>query len=122
MTTRFTIRFGRFNAVLLGLFGLGRHWSHVDVDDDRLVVRMGWGFRATIDRAAIQAAEPGRYVWWAYGVHGMGKGRWIVNGSGHGIVRVRIDPPARGFVLGVPIKLRELWVSLDDPKEFLDAL
>src|SRR5262249_14127331 len=100
------------------LLGLGRHWSYVDVSDDRLVVHMGWGFRATIDRAAIVGTEPGRYVWWAYGVHFMNQGRWIVNGSGHNIVQARIDPPARGHVMGVPVKLRELWVSLDDPQGF----
>ena len=119
---RFPIRFGRFNAVFLGLLGMGHHWSYVDVGPDTLVVHMGWAFRATIDRSAVVSAEARDYVWWAYGVHGNGRGRWIVNGSGHNIVAVRIDPPARGHVLGFPVKLRELWVSLDDPQGLLGAL
>ena len=48
--------------------------------------------------------------------------RWLVNGSSHGIVVLAIDPPARARVLGVPIRVRELAVSLDEPVGFAAAL
>lgn len=117
---RFRIRFSPFIAALVAVFGVGRWNSDVDVGPDELRVRMGWMFRAHIPRASIGTVAERGYVWWAYGVHGIG-GRWIVNGSGHDIVTVRIEPPVRAWVVGVPVRLRELWVSLDDPAGFQAA-
>lgn len=119
--SRFPIRFGAFNAAFMGALGMTRGGSYVEIDGDTVRVRMGWAFKADIHRRAVARAQRRNgYVWWAYGVHG-GRGRWIVNGSGHNVVEVRIDPPARARVLGVRIKLRELWVSLEDPDAFLAA-
>ncbi len=56
-----------------------------------------------------------------WGVHGW-RGRWLVNGSSHGIVVLGIDPPARARTLGLPVRLRELAVSLEDPVGFAAAL
>jgi len=120
--SRFPISFGTFNAAFMGALGMSPRRSYVELDGDTVRARMGWAFRADIHRRAIvSVAKRDGYVWWAYGVHG-GRGRWIVNGSGHNIVMVRIDPPARAHVLGVPIKLRELWVSLEDPDGFVAAI
>ena len=119
---RFPIAFGAFNAALMGALGMTPHRSYVEIDGDSVRARMGWAFHADIHRRAIAGVEKHEgYVWWAYGVHG-GGGRWIVNGSGHSIVKVRIDPPGRGRVLGVGVKLRELWVSLEDPDGFVAAM
>ena len=122
MPTRYRIRYGRFLAALLTVFGFGPHSSHVDLGDDELTVRMGWGFRATVPLKSV--GETGRrgYVWWAYGIHLYRKGVWIVNGTGHGIVTLRIDPPASARVLGFGTQLRGLWVSLEDPDGFLAAI
>jgi hypothetical protein len=118
---RFDIRFGRVNAVFMQVLGAGPSQSSVEVDGDRMRVRMGWMFRADVPRRSVVGVRQERYVWWAYGVHG-GGGRWIVNGSGHGIVSVRVDPPATGRVLGVRIRVRELWVSVTEPDSFQAAL
>ena len=119
---RFPVSFGKFNAAFMGALGMSPHRSYVEIDGDTIRARMGWAFQADIHRRAIVSAERRKgYVWWAYGVHG-GRGRWIVNGSGHNIAKLRLDPPARARVLGVPIKLRELWVSLEDPDGFLAAI
>jgi hypothetical protein len=45
-----------------------------------------------------------------------------VNGSGSGIVSIALEPRQRGYVLGFPVKLRELLVSVEDPSGLLDAL
>jgi hypothetical protein len=45
-----------------------------------------------------------------------------VNGSSHGILVLAIDPPERARVLGVPVRVRELAISLDDPVGFAAAL
>jgi hypothetical protein len=121
VTKRFPIHFGRFNAGLMGPLGMGRGRSYVDVTDDELRVRMGWAFRATIPRSSIVQIGRRGYVWWAYGVHAW-RGRWIVNGSGHNVVTLRIDPPARAGVPWGAWKVSELLVSLDDPDGFVAAI
>lgn len=118
---RFPIRFSAFTAALMAPLGMGPHRSYVELTGDELRVRMGWAFQARIPRASIAAVGQRGYVWWAYGVHGNG-GRWIVNGSGHNIVTITIEPRVRARVLGVPIRLREVWVSLKEPDEFRAAI
>lgn len=93
----------------------------VVVDDDTVVVHYGAMFKATIPRSTITAAEPwsGRVGGW--GAHGW-RGRWLVNGSSKGIVRLTIEPMQQASCIGIRVKLRELRVSLDDPTGFLAAL
>ncbi len=119
---RFPIRFGRFNAALMGAFGMGPRRSYVEVSEDEVRVRMGWSFSATIPRSSIKEVRERGYVWWAYGLHWWGKGRYIVNGSGHRMLTLRIDPPVRARTSGMSATLRELWVSLEDPDGFRAAI
>ena len=81
----------------------------------------GWVFKAEVPRDSIAevAAAPGPVMAW--GAHGW-RGRWLVNGSSRGLVRVRIDPRSPGRCLGFPLRIRELILSLDDPVGFIDAL
>jgi hypothetical protein len=46
----------------------------------------------------------------------------LVNGSGRGVVRMTIDPPAEARCLGIKVTLRELMLSLDEPDRFIEAL
>jgi hypothetical protein len=115
---RFGIRYDRWCGWLLGLLGMGRRWSRAEVASDRVTVVMGWAFRSEIPRSAIASAGPGTARVLGWGVHGW-RGSWLVNGSSHGLVELRIDPPVRSRVLGVPVRLRKLWLSLDDPEGFL---
>lgn len=117
----FAIRYDRWCAWLLVAAGLGRRWSRVTVEEDRVIVAMSYAFRSTIDRSAIRSISvwKGRVMGW--GVHGW-RGRWLVNGSSHGIVVLGIDPPARARTLGLPVRLRELAVSLEDPSGFAAGL
>ncbi len=113
-----------FDAGLKPLFvpmGLGPRHTRVTIDDGALRVRLGWGFRASIPLSSVRGAEPdvGRVSGW--GAHGW-NGVWLVNGSSSGMVRVEIDPPARGWVSGIPLRLRALRLSLEEPEAFLSAL
>jgi hypothetical protein len=92
----------------------------VRVQDGALRVSMGWGFRATVPLASITSAEhhSGRITSW--GAHGW-RGRWLVNGSSRGVVVLTIDPPATARVLGVPVTLKELAVSVTDPDALIAA-
>jgi hypothetical protein len=45
----------------------------------------------------------------------------LVNGSSKDIVELTINPPARAYVMGVPITLRTLYVSVTNPQELIEA-
>jgi hypothetical protein len=55
------------------------------------------------------------------GVHGFG-GRWLVNGSGDRILTINLEPMQRARVLGIPVRLRQLLVSIDDPEALAEQL
>ena len=55
------------------------------------------------------------------GVHGW-RGRWLVNGAGVGLVRLRLDPEQRARTLGLPVRLRELIVNVAEPDALIAAL
>ncbi len=58
---------------------------------------------------------------WAWGAHGW-RGRWLVNGSARGLVRLTIQPAGGGRCLMFPIALRQLTLSLEEPEQFIAAL
>lgn len=120
MSERFPILYTGFNRVMVVL-GLRPANSYVDVTDRDVTVKMGWAFRATIDRSTIRSVEDDHDPVWGWGAHGW-RGRWLVNGSSSNIVRVEIDPPAPARTAGFPVKLRTLRVSLEDPERFTTAL
>jgi hypothetical protein len=117
---RFGFRYGVWRP-LLSLLGLGPAFSAVELDERELRVRMGWGFRTAIPLASVRSVNRSPNRWSGIGVHGWA-GRWLVNGSVKGIVRMEIDPPGRARVLGVSVRLRTLEVSLEDPEGFIAAL
>lgn len=120
-TIRFPIRFdAAYGALSTALF-MSPSASYVEIDGDEVAVRMGWGFRARFARSAVQSISPCRSAPLSRGVHGWG-GRWLVNGSGRGIVTIELVPPQRGYVMGFPVRLRQLMVSVEDPDGLAAAL
>ncbi len=118
---RFPIRFDRGYAVLSSALLLPPSQAYVDVGKGEIAARMGWAFRTRFPRSAISGAAPlGRRAI-SRGVHGF-FGRWLVNGSGDGIVSIDIAPPHRAWVLGFPVALKQLMVSVDDPAAFIAAV
>jgi hypothetical protein len=111
--TRFPIRFTGANHARVVL-GLTPGNSRVEVFEDRVEVRMGWAFRATIDRASIQSVSDDHDRVTGWGAHGW-RGVWLVNGSSSGIVRIELEPSGSAKVCGVPVELRVLRVSVEDP-------
>lgn len=118
---RFAFRFDRLGSGVMTPLGAGRRFSHIDVGDEEVEVRLGWAFHATIPRRSITAVAQPRRRTLSRGAHGW-RGRWLVNGAGSGLVAITIDPPVRAFVTGVPVRLRELIVSADAPDELIAAL
>jgi hypothetical protein len=117
---RFAFCYGRFWRAVLSIFRMGPRHSWIEVRPDELYVHMGWAFRATVPRAAITGvqAEP-RHA--SIGVHGW-KGRWLVISSTRNQVAIEIDPPQPGRFNGIPLQLRRVVVSPDDPDGLTAAL
>jgi len=116
---RFEFAYGRL-APLLVVTGLSRRWSSIDVSDDELQIRMGWSFQATIPRSNIAIAEKLDKKVISIGVHGWA-GRWLVNGAGDRLVRVEINPQVKARVV-IPVRLRELTMSVEDADGLVAAL
>jgi len=93
----------------------------VEVTRTALMVRLGWAFRVAVPRGSVDtvASVPWRRL--SIGAHGW-SGRWLVNTATHPLVRVRIDPPTPGRVLGYPVRIRERTLSIADVDAFLSDL
>jgi hypothetical protein len=117
---RFPIRFTGANRAM-AVLGLTPAGSWVEVPGGRLLVRMGWAFSLDTPVEHVRTAEPYDGRVWGWGVHGW-RGRWLVNGSSSGIVRIELNPPGRGRSAGFPIGVRELLVSVEDPAGLIAAL
>lgn len=118
----FAIAYNPFYRLLFALLGLGPLWSRVRVDANTVHVRMGWGFHAAIPRSVIRGARrEARLPFLGWGVHGW-RGRWLVNGTSHNLVRLDLQPGQRARVMGVRVKLRELWISVEQPDQLVAAL
>jgi hypothetical protein len=117
---RFPILFTGANRALV-VIGLRPATSYVELSDTTLTVRLGWGFALHTDRAAVAAAAPDHDKVRGWGAHGW-RGTWLVNGSSSNLVRIAFDPPARGRVLAVPVTVRTLRVSVEDPDALIAAL
>ncbi|MEN9646605.1 MAG: hypothetical protein RL238_3274 [Actinomycetota bacterium] len=115
------MKFDTLGTTVMTPLGVGRKRSGVTVTDDEVVVTQGWAFRARFPRTSVVTArrQAGSVI--SRGAHGWA-GRWLVNGAGDGLVVLTIEPTARARVTGVPVSLRELTVSVDDPDGLVAAL
>ena len=119
---RFPIRYNPAARFLLSGLFIGPRGSFVEVSEREVSVRMGWGFRARFARSSVVRCSQGiSGMLLGLGIHGFG-GRWLVNGSLDGLVSLHLSPDQRAHVLGVPVKLRELQVSLVEPEALLTLL
>lgn len=105
--------------VLLAVTSLGR--GTVELTDETLSVHLGIGWQSRMPRSSIVSAgrDPRHRI--SIGAHGWG-GTWLVNTSGHDLVRLALHPDQRGRCLGIPVRVRTLRVSLAEPDAFLAAL
>ena len=117
---RFPISFSKPNRAM-ALVGLTPHNSWVDLGDGTITVHMGWAFHLTAARAAIRSVAPDHDRVGGWGVHGW-RGRWLVNGTSRGLVRIGFDPAVRAWVMGFPISVHTLRVSVVDPDALCAAL
>ena len=74
--------------------------------------------RDTIRQQIVTLLTNARVLGW--GVH-YRAGRWLVNGSGKGLVALTIEPPVRAKFRLRPVSVRSLWVSVTDPDALIAA-
>jgi hypothetical protein len=111
---RFPIRFDGWFRLLSTVVFMPPSAAYVEVEDGRVEVRMSWGFRASFPVAAVASTSSFDRRPLSRGVHGW-NGRWLVNGSGQGIVVIDLEPEQAARVMGFPVRLRQLMVSVKDP-------
>lgn len=119
-STRVRIRFRPWWTPLLVVCGMPPNAAYLDIGPESVRVRMGVGFRAEFSRASIRCPRRFRNKV-SVGVHG-GRGGWLVNGAQGPLVAFGLDPPSQARVYGVPVRLRELAVSVDDPDALIAEL
>ncbi len=120
---RFPVLFTGANKAM-AVLGLTPGTSFVEVDQDSVRVRMGWTYSLTFPRSHVQSVEDDTDPVRGWGVHGYG-GKWLVNGSSSGIVRITLDPPGQGRLVGLPrswTKVQVLRVAVEDPDGLKQAL
>jgi hypothetical protein len=121
-SARFPISFDPSYARLSRSLFISPHASYVEIARGEVAVRMGWAFRATFDRSAVAGTSVlTTPIPLTRGVHGWA-GRWLVNGAGDGILTIDLEPSQRAYVMGFPVKLRQLQVSVDVPAGLAKAL
>ena len=117
----FTLRFGTLSGPLLRLLGLGRGHSGVAIGPSGVAIEMGWGFSGRAPLESITSARPLDGTVISRGVHGW-RSDWLVNGAGDGLVEILFDPRMRARVVGVPVSVRRLRLSVDDPAAVVASL
>jgi hypothetical protein len=117
-----SIHFSRWFVPLGWVTGIWPRHCYLTVDAEAVTVAMGWAFRGRVPRRAVASAEATHVGPWAgIGVHGW-RGTWVVNGALHQMVEIRLSTPVRARAVGVPVRLRRLFVSVDDPGALIRAL
>ena len=118
---RFPILFDEWYGLLSRLLFISPANSYVEVDSRQVCVRMSWAFMACFPRAAVVSVAESNDHPLSRGVHGFA-GRWLVNGSGEGILTIDLLPRQRGYVMGFPVRLRQLMVSVAEAEALAAAL
>ncbi|MCS3780763.1 hypothetical protein [Tsukamurella ocularis] len=121
----FAMRYDRWYRPIATAIGLGPQRTAIVVDGDTLRIRHGWAFRLEVPLANIRSARTSSRRPLAWGVHPVGD-LWVVNGSRDGMVVLEFDMPVTSkSVQRVSTKwgeVRSLYLSLDDPEGFIDAM
>ncbi len=96
--------------------------AFAEVEDGQLHVRMGWLFDHRFPLAQVEAASPSHWpVWAGVGWRTSFRGTVGLIGTYVNIVEVRFKEPQRVRML-VPMTCRRLYLSLDEPRDFVAAL
>jgi len=97
---------------LMTTLQLPARFSYIRIAGDTVKVRMGWAFRTKFSCASVESVTDHRPVV-SIGAHGW-RGRWLVNGAHRPIAVITLSPPTYARLIGYPVALRQLHVSVED--------
>jgi hypothetical protein len=122
MEQRFTIKVSPWWRPLLFLFGATPSRGWVKTGEHGIEARLGW-YHLAIPWENVASAEPAKWPLYA-GIGWRSDLRTTLGliGSTAPVVRVRLCQPKRGRLLGLPLRYRDLYLSLDDPAGFRAAV
>lgn len=106
-------------------YGRGPDRAGVTVEADLLRIRALGDFRLDIPRASVRSVARSEFNARGWrGMHEVGRGRWLVNGTDTGLVELVLDPPQRlARTLGTgwftKRRVNSVIVSLADPDGFI---
>jgi len=109
---RLPIRYSNPWRWILAILLLPARFSYIRIDGDSVKVRLGWAFRTKFSRATIESVTDHRPVL-SIGAHGW-HGRWLVNGAHRPIAVITLSTPTSARLIGFPVVLRQLSVSVED--------
>jgi hypothetical protein len=121
----FAMRYDRWYRPLATALGLGPGRTLIRVADGVLQVKNGWAFNLDVPLQDITSARlaPRRPLSW--GVH-VGGDIWVVNGSRHGMVELKLSRPATSKSVTLLSnrwgEVRTLYLSVTEPDAFVAAL
>ena len=112
--SRHPIKRSRFWALPLLVIGATDSSSYVDIGPDDVVAQFGWK-RISIPRAEVEYAQRSSWPWWG-GIGWRSDLRHSIGliGAMSPIVRIHVKP-RRTSLLGLPMTLTDLYLSVDDP-------
>ena len=117
---RFPIRLGTWRP-LLAILGARKGRAFVDVEPEKITFRFG-GHLVEVPPSQILAAEKTTWAWWAGIGWRVGRDSFAMIGALDGVVRLDLASDRSMKVVGISHRYDRLYVSLEDPKAFLDAL
>lgn len=113
--TRIPVKRASWLAPLLLLFGATASRSYMEVDWEKVTVRLGW-YRVVVPREDVIGVTEDRWPW--YG--GLGwradfRSRLALVAAYSPVVRLDLARPQRARLLGIPIRFDRLYVSVESP-------
>ncbi len=109
-------------------YGRGPGRAGVTVEAALLRIRALGDFRLDIPRASVRSVSRSEFPARGWrGMHEVGRGRWLVNGTDDGLVEIVIDPPQRlpralGTGWFTKRRVNSVIMSLVDPDGFIAAV
>jgi hypothetical protein len=111
---------------LLALFGATKRSSFLGIEEGELEVRFGPLFDQTyrFDEVSSVSLAARRVPWYRTSI---GWRTNLVNAIGlisspRNVVRIALKRPRLTWLVGIPVRMRDLYVSLEEPDRFLDAM
>jgi hypothetical protein len=122
VSSRFPLKLSPVWRPVLFLYGATRRSAYVDVGPDALVARMGWN-KIELPRDEIEWARRSGWPWWrGVGFRGSVGGSVGVIGAYSPVVRIHLRRPRLTLLSILPTRMRDLYVSVEDPEGLIAAL